>query len=57
MIYDNSPGEDGFTGEFFNLLWIGLESLIIREINTAYETDEMSNMNKLGTITFIPTLY
>ena len=54
MKNDKSPGADGFTAEFFKFFWIDLKSFIIRAINTAYETGEMSNMNKLGIITCIP---
>ena len=54
MKNDKSPGADGFTAEFLKFFWIDLKSFIIRAINTAYETGEMSNMNKLGIITCIP---
>ena len=54
MKNDKSPGADGLTAKFLKYFWIDLKSFIIRAINTAYETGEMSNMNKLGIITCIP---
>ena len=54
MKNDRSPGTDGFTEDIFKFFWIDLKSFIIRTIKTAYETGEMSIINKLGIITCIP---
>ena len=49
-----SPGEDGFTWEFYNCFFDLLGEDLINCYNAAYKTGEMSISQRRGTITFIP---
>ena len=51
---NKSPGSSGFTPEFFKMFWIKLDHFIVRSINYAYNTGELSVTQKLGLITCIP---
>ena len=54
MKNNKSPGQDGFTVEFFRFFWQYLKTFIIRSLNFAYFTGELSQSQKLGIITLIP---
>ena len=45
---------DGFTAEFFKMLWADLGHFIVRSINSSYIIKEMSHVQKLGLTTCIP---
>ena len=49
-----SPGEDGFTWEFYNCFFDLLGEDLINCYNAAYKTGEMSISQRRGTITLIP---
>ena len=54
MKNNKSPGQDGFTVEFFRFFWQYLKTFMIRSLNFAYFTGELSQSQKLGIITLIP---
>ena len=54
MKNNKSPGQDGFTVEFFRFFWQYLKTFMIRSLNFAYFTGEMSKSQKMGIITLIP---
>ena len=54
MKNNKSPGQDGFTVEFFRFFWQYLKMFMIRSLNFAYFTGELSQSQKLGIITLIP---
>ena len=49
-----SPGNDGFTSEFFKFFWSDVGVFILRSLNYAYRTDSLSVTQKQGIITYIP---
>ena len=49
-----SPGNDGFTTEFFKFFWPDLGHFILRSLNFAYINDCLSVTQKQGIITCIP---
>ena len=49
-----SLGSDGYTVEFFKFFWNDIGKFVLRSINYAYLTGEMSVSQKLGVITCIP---
>ena len=49
-----SPGNDGFTTEFFKFFWSDLGMFILRSINYGYRTGSLSITQKQGIITCIP---
>ena len=49
-----SPGQDGFTVEFFKFFWIDLGFIILRSLNYAYQTGSLSVTQKQGIITCLP---
>ena len=49
-----SPGNDGFTTEFFKFFWPDLGHFILRSLNFAYINDCLSATQKQGIITCIP---
>ena len=49
-----SPGNDGFTSEFFKFFWSDVGVFILRSLNYAYRTDSLSVTQKQGIITCIP---
>ena len=51
-----SPGNDGFTSEFFKFFWSDIGVFISRSLNYAYITDSLSVTHKQGIITCIPEL-
>ena len=54
MKNNKSPGQDGFTVEFYRFFWGELKHLIVRSLNYAYFSGELSNSQKAGIITLIP---
>ena len=54
MKNNKSPGQDGFTVEFYRFFWQHLKLFIVRSLNFAYITGKMSDSHKLGMITLIP---
>ena len=54
MKNNKSPGLDGFTAEFYNLFWIDLGVFLVRSLNYAYTTQNLSITQKQGIITCIP---
>ena len=54
MKNNKSPGQDGFTVEFYRFFWQHLKSFIVRSLNFAYRTGKMSDSHKIGIITLIP---
>ena len=49
-----SPGQDGFTVEFFKIFWIDLGYFILRSLNYGYRYGNLSVTQKQGVITCIP---
>ena len=54
MKNNRSPGNDGFSCEFFKVFWKQLGTFILRGINYSYEIGELSTAQQQGTITLIP---
>ena len=54
MKNSKSPGNDGFTVEFFKFFWQDLGVYILRSINCAYENGLLSVTQKQGIITCLP---
>ena len=52
-----SPGNDGFTTEFFKFFWPDLGMFILKSINYRYRTGSLSVTQKQGIITCIPKPY
>ena len=53
MKANKSPGNDGFTVEFYCTFWQGLGDFIVGALNEAYEKKMLSNSQKQGVITLI----
>ena len=49
-----SPGNDGFTTEFFKFFWPDLGMFILKSINYGYRTGSLSVTQKQGIITCLP---
>jgi len=54
MSNNTSPGNDGFTVEFIKFFWSDIGIFLVRSINYAFETGELSVTQKQGVITCIP---
>lgn len=54
MKNNKSPGQDGFTVEFFKYFWIDLGIFILRSLNYGYRNDSLSITQKQGIITCLP---
>lgn len=54
MANNTSPGNDGFTVEFFKFFWIDIGTFLLRSINYSYSIGELSTTQKQGVITCIP---
>ena len=53
MKINKSPGNDGFTVEFYCTFWQGLGDVIVGALNEAYEKKMLSASQKQGVITLI----
>ena len=51
---DASPGSSGFTGGFYKLFWRNLKHFVVRSLNYAYESGNLSVTQKLGVIILLP---
>lgn len=54
MSNNTSPGNDGFTVEFYKFFWSDVGIFLVRSINNSYTTGELSITQKQGVITCIP---
>ena len=54
MKNDKSPGPDGFTAEFLKFFWIDIGIFVLRSLNYAYRTGQLSVTQKQGVITCLP---
>ena len=51
---NKSPGSDGFTAEFWKFFFKDLGDFLLRSINYAYKSGELSVTQRLGIITLLP---
>ena len=49
-----TPGNDGFTAEFFKFFWTDLRYFILNSLNFGYRTGSLSITQKQGIITCLP---
>ena len=49
-----TPGNDGFTAEFFKFFWTDLKFFILNSLNYGYRTGSLSITQKQGIITCLP---
>ena len=54
MKNSKTPGNDGFTAEFFKCFWIDLNVFILNSLNYGYKTGSLSITQKQGIITCLP---
>ena len=54
MKNSKTPGNDGFTAEFFKFFWIDLKMLILNSLNYGYKTGSLSITQKQGIMTCLP---
>ena len=54
MSNNTSPGNDGFTVEFFKFFWNDIGVFLLRSLNYAFSVGELSVTQKQGVITCIP---
>ena len=54
MKSNKSPGSDDFTAEFFKVFWKKLGNFVVRSINYAYTSGNLSVTQKQGIITCLP---
>ena len=54
MKSNKSPGSDGFTAEFFKVFWKKMGNFVVRSINYAYTSGNLSVTQKQGIITCLP---
>ncbi|MEW8548783.1 MAG: reverse transcriptase domain-containing protein, partial [Candidatus Thiodiazotropha sp.] len=54
MKNSKSPGNDGYTAEFFKFFWKDLGMFVLKSLNFAYKTDSLSVTQKQGIITCLP---
>ena len=54
MTNNKSPGQDGFSAEFFKFFWLDIGTLLVRMLNCVYENGLLSQSQQLGVITLIP---
>ena len=53
MKLNRSPGSDGIPVEFYRKFWSSLKYLLVKVCNIGYDLEEMSNSQKMGTISLI----
>ena len=49
-----TPGSDGLPAEFYKVFWTDISIFLIRSLNHAYETGQLSITQKRGVIKLIP---
>ena len=54
MKNSKTPGNDGFTAEFFKFFWIDMKMFILNSLNYGYKTGSLSITQKQGIITCLP---
>ena len=48
-----SPGTDGFTSEFYKFFWVDIGNEVLKSLNEAFYTGELSTTQKQGIITLL----
>ena len=51
---EKTPGTDGLPAEFFKVFWKDISAILIRALNYAYETGQLSVTQRKGIIKLIP---
>ena len=51
---EKTPGTDGLPAEFYNVFWKDISAILIRALNYAYETGQLSVTQRRGIIKLIP---
>ena len=51
---EKTPGTDGLPAEFYKVFWNDISAILIRALNYAYETGQVSVTQRRGIITLIP---
>ena len=51
-----SPGTDGFTSEFYKFFWVDIGNEVLKSLNEASYTGELSTTQKQGIITLLPKI-
>lgn len=54
MKNSKTPGNDGFTAEFFKFFWIDLKFFVLKSLNYAYNSGSLSITQRQGIITCLP---
>ena len=54
MKNSETPGNDGFTAEFFKFFWIDLKTFVLNSLYYGYRTGSLSVTQKQGIITCLP---
>ena len=49
-----SPGNDGFTTEFYNFFWFDVKNILVKSFNESYSEQQFSISQRQGIITCIP---
>ena len=49
-----SPGSDGLTAEFYKIFWTDIKDPLLKSVNAATTTGELSTTQKHGVITLLP---
>ena len=53
MKLNKSPGNDGITVEFYKTFWNHIKELLVNSFNETYEKNELSESQKIGTISLL----
>ena len=51
---EKTPGTDGLPAEFYKVFWNDISAILIRALNYAYETGQLSVTQRRGIIKLIP---
>ena len=51
---EKTPGTDGLPAEFYEVFWNDIFAILIRALNYAYETGQLSVTQRKGIIKLIP---
>jgi hypothetical protein len=49
-----SPGNDGFTTEFYKFFWLDVKTILVKTFNESYSEQQFSISQRQGIITCIP---